>query len=318
MTTLDLHPEELFDKAARGAVSDDERALLDAHLAQCAVCRFERQAVADFAALPMPALNIDQLVTNALTAQTSASLRPPRRSRRVGALLAAAVALSAFGSFAAAAQWSGVLPRVIAALVEATRSAPPVAPPPRRPSPEPVVAPLEPVVAPAEDVVAPPAAVEEVVALPEPVAAPAERRAPAPAKHPPHLEAPPPPTASELFARGNRARLDGERAEAVSAYEALLHAFPGAVEAPQTHATLGRLLLDQGNPGAALEHLDAYLAGPDATLREDVLSARALAFMRLGREEDEVRAWQALLAAYPDSIHAARARARLGALDAGP
>jgi len=88
MTTLDLHPEELFDKAARGELSDSERALLDAHLAQCAVCRFERQVVQDFAAMPAPALDVDQLVTKALTARTSdtftarraawASSSPPR------------------------------------------------------------------------------------------------------------------------------------------------------------------------------------------------------------------------------------------------
>lgn len=304
MTTPDLHPEELFDKAARGELDDAERARLDAHLAQCAVCRFERQAAQDFAAMPLPALNVDQLVTNALTAKASASMTPARVPRRMGALLAAAIAMFAFGSFAAVAQWTGVLPKVIAALSAPKDEAPP-------PPPAPAVKP---------HVVEPPAAAVEPP--PEPVPEPEpEPVVEAPAPHvarQPVPPPPPPPTAAELFAQGNRARLDGDRARALATYQQLLATFPESVEATQTHATLGRLLLDQGNPTAAIEQLDAYLAGPDATLKEDVLSARAQAFMRLGREQDEADAWQALLSQYPDSIHAPRARARLGALDAGP
>lgn len=304
MTTPDLHPEELFDKAARGELDDAERAMLDAHLAQCAVCRFEQQAAQDFAAMPLPALNVDQLVTNALTAKASASMQPARVPRRMGTLLAAAIAMFAFGSFAAVAQWTGVLPKVIAALSEPKDEAPP--PPP---------APVK------HRAVEPPAAAElpppEVVPEPEPVV---EAPVPAPPPRVARQPAPPPPappTAAELFAQGNRARLDGDRALAIATYQQLLTTFPASVEATQTHATLGRLLLDEGNPTGAITQLDAYLAGPDATLKEDVMSARAQAFMRLGRERDEADAWQALLSQYPDSIHAPRARARLGALDAG-
>lgn len=306
MTTPDLHPEELFDKAARGELDDAERAMLDAHLAHCAVCRFEQQVAADFAAMPMPALNVDQLVTNALTAKASASMTPPpRMSRRVGYLLAAAISMFAFGSFAAVAQWTGLLPKVIAALSEPKDEAPPPPPPAAPVSKRHAVEPPAPAAEPPPDVVPEP---EPVVVSPAPT--PRVVRQPAP---PP----PPPPTAAELFAQGNRARLDGERALAIATYQQLLTTFPDSVESTQTRATLGRLLLDQGNPSAAIEQLDAYLAGPDGTLKEDVMSARAQAFMRLGREQDEADAWQALLSQYPDSIHAPRARARLGALDAG-
>lgn len=308
MTTPDLHPEELFDKAARGELNDAERARLDAHLAQCAVCRFERQAAQDFAAMPLPALNVDQLVTNALTAKASASMTPARVPRRLGTLLAAAIAMFAFGSFAAVAQWTGVLPKVIAALSEPKDEAPPPPPPPA-PSVKPRA--VEPPAAAVEPPPPPPVPEPEPV-VEAPAPAPHVARQPAPPPPPP-----PPPTAAELFVEGNRARLDGDRARALATYQQLLATFPESVEATQTHATLGRLLLDQGNPTAAIEQLDAYLAGPDATLKEDVMSARAQAFMRLGREQDEADAWQALLSQYPDSIHAPRARARLGALDAG-
>src|SRR4029079_11230688 len=49
MTVVDLHPEDLLDKDARGALSCDERVRLDAHLARCAACRAERMFRADFA-----------------------------------------------------------------------------------------------------------------------------------------------------------------------------------------------------------------------------------------------------------------------------
>lgn len=49
MKVVDLHPEELLDKDARGALSEEERALLQAHLARCETCRFEQAVRADFA-----------------------------------------------------------------------------------------------------------------------------------------------------------------------------------------------------------------------------------------------------------------------------
>jgi tetratricopeptide (TPR) repeat protein len=47
---IDVHPEELLDRELRGQLSDDQRLLLDAHLAQCESCRLERLLRADFAA----------------------------------------------------------------------------------------------------------------------------------------------------------------------------------------------------------------------------------------------------------------------------
>ena len=110
----DLHPEELLDKAANGTISQAERVILDAHLRECPVCRFAQEATRDFARFPMPRLDVNRLVTNALLARASESFRP--RSRHVSALVAAAVGLVAVGSFAAVGQWTGVLPRLLAHL----------------------------------------------------------------------------------------------------------------------------------------------------------------------------------------------------------
>ena len=73
---------------------------------------------------------------------------------------------------------------------------------------------------------------------------------------------------------------------------------------------LGRMLLDDGDMSAALRSFDDYLRSA-GVLREDVMVDRALTLERLGRRNDEANAWASLLRAYPSSVHAERARARL-------
>lgn len=351
----DLHPEELLDKAAQGRLTDEERVTLDAHLAECAVCRFARQATLDFARLPMPALDVDHLVTNALTARVTRSLRP--RSRRGATLLAVAVVLAAMGSFAAVGQWTGVLPRLLRAVSRTTfqRPGPSATSPAARGSPRAAEQEAAALDLRAPPVVEPPPvpALVEAMAPPPPVA-PATRSSahvrrpsstrsartasvgaktpggglgavgggrdgfPARGVAPSAASAAEPPagaeSAADAFVAANQARLSGDRPLAMAWYRELLARWPTSPEAQQTRATLGRMLLDGGSAAAALEQLDAYLRAPDAALREEVLSARALALMRLGRVDEEARAWQVLIDHYPDSIHARRARARLGAL----
>jgi tetratricopeptide (TPR) repeat protein len=170
--------------------------------------------------------------------------------------------------------------------------------------------------------------VEAVPAAPAPEVVPAAwpgrptsvaRAAPPPAvearrEAPPAAPAPPDGTAADVFSAATRARLGGDRPLAVARYRQLLASWPASEEAAQTRASLGRLLLDEGAPTAALELLDGYLRGPDGTLREEVLAARAQALSRLGRAAEEARAWQALVEQYPESIHATRGRYRLSSL----
>jgi hypothetical protein len=65
---------------------------------------------------------------------------------------------------------------------------------------------------------------------------------------------------------------------------------------------------------AALPLFDAYLQKAESNggaLREETMVNRATALERLHRSAEEADAWQALLDAYPQSLHAERARERL-------
>lgn len=111
MTSLDLHPEELIDLAAAGGLSSNDQARLDAHLAQCSVCRAELQLRRDFASAPVPALSVDNLVARALSGQSVAA--PVRPRRRIGRGWAVAASLAAVSGFAAVGQLTGVLPAAL-------------------------------------------------------------------------------------------------------------------------------------------------------------------------------------------------------------
>jgi TolA-binding protein len=117
--------------------------------------------------------------------------------------------------------------------------------------------------------------------------------------------------AAGLFTQASRARARGDHAEAIRGYRDLIGRYPTAPESRLARATLGRMLLDDGDPAGALAELDAYLREGDSTLREEAMASRAVALGRLGRPADEAAAWSALLDRYPESIHGARARSRL-------
>lgn len=335
MNAPDLHPEELLDRAAQGTLSDEQRATLDRHLAVCAVCRFEQQARADFQADDAAAadVNLDSMVTAAL-----AGIQRPARKRvssRTGMLIAASLSVIAFSSFAAVAQWTGVLPRLIEKLT-VSEPAPEPSAPVHPHGPRAVAPVIEPAAeetrAPVEGEMKP-----EPPAAPEPVAAPVTH-VPSPSRTAPPVQVasvtpnrepstpeipetavkpkPPPPDASSLFASANDARTHGDRVGAVAMYRDLLLRFPSSDEANVTHAALGRLLLDLGDDRGALAELRAYLAGGDTALREEALVDCALASGKLGDIVDERDCWKTLLDAYPASVHAGRARGRLGELEA--
>ncbi|HMI93488.1 MAG TPA: hypothetical protein VK509_19080, partial [Polyangiales bacterium] len=120
-------------------------------------------------------------------------------------------------------------------------------------------------------------------------------------------------SAAELFAAANLARREREPAAAVRLYRELARVHPRSEEAQVARVALGRLLLDRvGDARGALREFDAYLAGPaQRALREDAAIGKALALGRLGRAREERAAWKALLAEFPASAYAERARARL-------
>lgn len=117
--------------------------------------------------------------------------------------------------------------------------------------------------------------------------------------------------APALFADATSARRRGKHTRATTLYRDLLARHPDAAEASAARVALGRLLLDEGDAAGALPLFETYLRSGDPALREEAMAARARSQGRLGRSAEESAAWSALLQSYPQSIHAARARARL-------
>ncbi len=106
MSAIDLHPEDLFDKARRGEVKGRELERFRAHLEQCRACRFEYMLAHECAegatVLPgdeLAVMRIRQATARALgRSRTSGifveSARSPARSRLLLVVAAAAVTIA--------------------------------------------------------------------------------------------------------------------------------------------------------------------------------------------------------------------------------
>lgn len=175
-----------------------------------------------------------------------------------------------------------------------------------------------------------PAAPASPAPMPPVLAAPAESTTPGPSvsvndlptARPSAIAAPRPvettATPAELFRDANAERRAGNTAKAIELYRTLQRAHPGAAEAQASRVSLGRLLLDrQGDPTGALTQFEAYLKGAPTdggSLAEEARVGRALALQRLGRSDEERRAWEELLVRHPQSLQGAQARERIGIL----
>jgi TolA-binding protein len=154
-------------------------------------------------------------------------------------------------------------------------------------------------------------------------------RAPIPAAETPPPEAPPPVetapapaaprgrdsarvnlTAGALFERAEKLRRDGRPDAAVATYRRLQAAFPDTAEARLSFVLAGEMLLEQGRAREALAQFDRHLR-IDGEVGEEALVGRATALEQLHRDGEAVAAWKSLLARYPKSVYAERARARL-------
>jgi hypothetical protein len=316
VSVVELHPEDLLDRDARGELADGDRARLVAHLARCAACRFERTVRADFAGelrdtrgdaltpaeqivamvegkLPKPEVSADDADALPLTRRPAFL----RRSARVWAFAAAAllvgsVAGAGITTFRPAAPapsvvrlpaWSrfGVLeePSHLAAVV-------------RRATPRPVSVP------------------EVVEPAPTASGSPATSDAPAGARAaalPQAREG----GAAALFDAASEAQRRGDYARAVELSRELQARYPASREAHVSFATMGQLLLDRGDARGALGSMDAYATRGHDQLDEPAMVGRARALERLGRADEARAAWAALLAAFPNTPYAAYARGRL-------
>jgi len=308
VTVVDLHPEELLDREARGELAEDDRRRLTDHLARCAACRFARSVRADFAeelagpstATPRLGPEINIVVRSRPTRRTaaramwllvaafmlavtaaSASVVPAWRAVIATALRAAGV-LPAVPEARAVPTPSQAMPRPSSGVGVGVAGAAPMAG-------MPAAAPSE---APAEGPVAPPSEARE---------APVGQVEPSPAVL----------TPASLFDRATAARRQGDYSMALELGHDLQSRFPRSREAQEARATMGRLLLDRGNASAALDSLETYLDAGGGGLREEAMAGRAEALERLGRPDAARQAWQALLDAFPLTSYSEHARARL-------
>jgi TolA-binding protein len=311
MKVVGLHPEDLFDKWVQGRLTDAEGARLQAHLDACAACRFELQVRRDFAEAPVEMPSAAPVFIPApSTAPGPASefrVRPRRRVRRFAGLFLAAAALIAGASVASLGNGARDFIRRSPIGVFLSRASAPGASErataSRGPLPQ----------APVHEVPAPsPARAEEQRAVPLaelPVEEHAEKRS-AEARAPESGAQ----TPSALFHAANQARRSGDDERAIALYRSLEAQFPKSEEGRLSHATLGRLMLDRGDPKLALADFDEYLSHGSAALGEEALVGRALALGKLEQSGAEAAAWREVLRRFPKSVHARLARTRLAAL----
>jgi TolA-binding protein len=121
-------------------------------------------------------------------------------------------------------------------------------------------------------------------------------------------------TAATLFKSANAARRDGDFANAERLYSELIAKYPSSDEAGLARVSLGKLLLERGDPSEAEREFGRYLEGKHGQLAEEALVNRAESLQKMGRADAERATWQSLLADYPHSVYAAEAKARLAAL----
>lgn len=314
MTVVEWHPDELIDRRRAGTLSQQEQSKLDAHLAVCSACRFEVLVEQDFdGELAAFEAEIDMGVDASGEADGVSARHDVARLVRVATGLAAAPVANAPPRQTSSRARRGPWVAIAAAAVLLTGSAAAL----YRARADQAPATLVPVLD---------HAVESAVDHAHTQAAPrgsddaARTGSDAPQDDAPASSAPVGAASSDangaaaLFARANEARRNGDDRRALALYRELEARHPGSPEAKLAHAIAGRLLLDKGDARGALDEYDRYLARGDATLGEEALVGRANALEKLGDRNKERAAWRALLAKYPTSIHAARAKARLAAL----
>ncbi len=273
-----LHPEELLDRERLGTLDEEQRTLLDAHCRQCSACALERQARSDFDSDLEPASSDDALLARVIERAATAPPRTLRnRSHKLGLIFVAAALVAATA--------------IAGSLRLRARSEAPAAPPS-----------------------------VETTEVDEPSVIESPTKAPEITTETPEPEPPPAtsaqveriPTASELFASATAARRDKQDESAIRLYRELQRRYPDSREAKASRVVLGQLLLDRTDPNKALAEFDRYLdGGAKGTVTEEALVGRAVALQKLGRSAEERAAWQELLAKFPSSVHAARARERI-------
>jgi hypothetical protein len=166
----------------------------------------------------------------------------------------------------------------------------------------------------AEVAAAPSQAETQAVAAPEPQSTARHARLAPPASPAPKAAAeeaaPAAPTPASLLAAARQALREQRWADASGSYRQLIDTFPATPEAHTVLVSLAKLELDRlGQPAAALQHLDAYLAhgGP---LALEAKLAKVKAYRLLGRSTDEAAAIDDVLASHPSGLEVDELRKR--------
>lgn len=296
MSVVDLHPEELLEKEARGELDSEDRRRLAEHLAHCATCEFERRLRADFALELASDAPVRASLGSRLPRFNRSRVRRSWRARTAWPAVAAVMlAVSAASASNLVPRWRVVVStalRAIGVTAVAVTSARPTsqAPGPMASSasvavPAPAVVDVLPVSAPSSDAAV---VVRHVVRPATPSA-----------------------TAASLFDEASAARRRGDYTAAFALHHDLESKFPGSREAQESRGAMARLLLDRGDDAAAMDMFESYLNAGGGGLREEAMAGRAEALDRLGRSVDARRAWQELLEAFPLTTYADHARARM-------
>jgi TolA-binding protein len=296
MNPVDVHPEDLLDKAIEQNLTADERRRLQQHVAHCHACGIEWRALGDFAeersfgsadqaslARILGRMNVNVALEATGQHQRSVAVAVPRRRPRFVAYAAAAAVLFVAAGAAAVFQTYRWGTTVSVAVQGPVQSIARLAPVPPEPAPQPKAA----VVLPESESAAKPRSTERSAMQSE--------------------------SASQIFSRANEARRRGEYAQALKAYAELQESHANSAEALTSRVAVGRLLLDRlKDPAGALRAFDRYLARQAVgSLAEEARVGRALSLTALGRKAEARKAWQFILQKYPKSVHAERARRRL-------
>ncbi|MES1204955.1 MAG: tetratricopeptide repeat protein [Pseudomonadota bacterium] len=300
---LNEHPEDLLDLAAAGQLESAAWKDLQRHISACAPCA-EQLSLGLGAVGSRKAGDFDGRLDRASIHRVLGRLNAPHRPararfpRRRMSLVFGTLLLS--GSATAAATWWSLRPAA-------------------RPAVETLMGPPAVVGSLARKGVhvARPSAAAPVEAAPAPAAAADMADLPSDRPRAERSDREDRVSANVLFRRARAQRVDGDADGAIATYRRLQGIHPRSSEARLSYLIVGRMYLETGRPALAGGQFGSYLAAGGGAWQE-ALVGRASAFQRLGRSQEERADWRALLARDPQSLYAARARARLDELGRSP
>lgn len=119
-------------------------------------------------------------------------------------------------------------------------------------------------------------------------------------------------TAERLLQQATLARRNGNVALASKLFHKLQQSYPKSRESRLSWVAFGTLLLESGQPAAALDQFNRYLATSSGlNLSAEALFGRGRALAQLGRSAEEQAVWRQLIERFPTSPYVSHARRRL-------